>query len=98
MATQTMDHATYCHELYNDINKIDIRAVPKSPATPDSMPDVNIIDIRGEATGIDLKEEILTSLKPEHGPKRMPTMLLYDEGGLQLFEKVRASFVLLHCC
>lgn len=56
------------------------------------IPDVHIIDIRREAVEINLKEEILSKLKPARGPKTMPTLILYDERGLQLFEDVRS-----HC-
>lgn len=49
---------------------------------------VDIIDIRHDAVEISLKDEIVKSLKPQEGPKRLPTLLLYDERGLQLFEEV----------
>lgn len=49
---------------------------------------IDIIDIRHDAVEISLKDEILTSLKPESGPKTLPTLLLYDEQGLQLFEEI----------
>ncbi|KAG9235815.1 C-type lectin protein [Amylocarpus encephaloides] len=48
----------------------------------------DIIDIRHDSIQINLKEEIMASLQPDKGPKRMPTLLLYDEKGLQLFEKI----------
>lgn len=50
--------------------------------------DIDIIDIRSDAIEMDLKVEILSMLKPAKGPKKMPTLLLYDEKGLQIFEKV----------
>jgi hypothetical protein len=50
--------------------------------------DIDIIDIRSDATEMDLKVEILSMLKPAKGPKKMPTLLLYNETGLQIFEKV----------
>lgn len=50
--------------------------------------DIDIIDIRSDAIEMDLKVEILSMLKPAKGPKKMPTLLLYDERGLQIFEKV----------
>jgi hypothetical protein len=53
-----------------------------------SVPKIDIIDIRHDAVEMNLKEEILTSLKPETGAKTLPTLLLYDERGLQLFEEV----------
>lgn len=61
---------------------------------------VDIIDIRHDAVEINLKDEIMSSLRPQSGPKTMPTLLLYDERGLQLFEEVsRANQVwrMDHC-
>ncbi|KAF4122989.1 L-histidine Nalpha-methyltransferase / hercynylcysteine S-oxide synthase [Geosmithia morbida] len=45
-----------------------------------------IIDIRGDPVEIDLKNEILAMINPENGPRKLPTLLLYDMRGLQLFE------------
>lgn len=56
---------------------------------PASSPDLNIIDIRCAAVEINIKEEINTLFKAQNGPRRLPTLLLYDERGLQLFEAVR---------
>jgi hypothetical protein len=50
--------------------------------------DIDIIDIRSDTIEMDLKVEILSMLKPAKGPKKLPTLLLYDEQGLQIFEKV----------
>lgn len=49
---------------------------------------IDIIDIRHDAVELNLKDEIMASLRPQSGPKTMPTLLLYDERGLQLFEEV----------
>jgi len=57
-----------------------------STATP--KPAVDIIDIRHAEAEINLKHEILSMFRPEHGPRKLPTLLLYDERGLQLFEEV----------
>jgi hypothetical protein len=54
-----------------------------------SMLDIDIIDIRCDAVETDLKDEILSLLKPEKGIRKLPTLLLYDEKGLQLFEEVK---------
>ncbi len=36
-----------------------------------------------------MKQEILKGLKPENGGKKsLPTLLLYDEAGLRLFEEI----------
>lgn len=49
----------------------------------------NIIDIRSDAAGIELKQEILTGLKAGQGKeKTLPTLLLYDDKGLKLFERI----------
>lgn len=49
----------------------------------------SIIDIRSDTAGIELKQEILNGLKPSDGKeKTLPTLLLYDEQGLKLFEKI----------
>lgn len=49
----------------------------------------DIIDIRGDKVEINLKEEVNSLFNPTEGPRRLPTLLLYDEKGLQLFEDVR---------
>lgn len=49
---------------------------------------IDIIDIRHDAVEVNLKDEILKSLRPESGIKTLPTLLLYNERGLQLFEEV----------
>ena len=56
---------------------------PRTAAVPD------IIDIRRAAVEFNLKGEILSMFRPERGPRQLPTLLLYDEKGLQLFERVR---------
>ena len=51
--------------------------------------DVSIIDIRQAAFGVSLVDEIRRKLSPGKGQeRRMPTLLLYDEEGLQLFEEI----------
>lgn len=52
----------------------------------------DIIDIRHDAVENNLKDEILSSLRPTSGPKTLPTLLLYDERGLQLFEEVHSAY------
>ncbi|KAH6614184.1 C-type lectin protein [Boeremia exigua] len=48
-----------------------------------------IIDIRVGSTDFDMVADIKKGLKPENGgEKRLPTLLLYDEAGLRLFEKI----------
>lgn len=49
----------------------------------------NIIDIRSDTAGIELKQEILKGLHPKDGvTQSLPTLLLYDETGLRLFEDI----------
>jgi hypothetical protein len=55
-----------------------------------SVSSIDIIDIRHDAVEVNLRDEILQSLRPENGIKTLPTLLLYNERGLQLFEDVRA--------
>ena len=68
---------------------------PKSKgllSTPTPKLDLDIIDIRRAAVEINLKEEILSMFQPKDGPRKLPTLLLYDEKGLQLFEEVTKRF------
>lgn len=51
----------------------------------------NIIDIRSDAASIELKQLILDGLQSsskDGGEKILPTLLLYDEAGLKLFERI----------
>lgn len=58
------------------------------PATEPSS-SAEIIDIRSDTAGIELKSEILKGLKPKGGARKtLPTLLLYDEAGLRLFEEI----------
>ena len=51
--------------------------------------DTNIIDIRRQHTEISVHDELLQQLRaPEGVEKTMPTLLLYDEIGLKLFEEI----------
>jgi uncharacterized SAM-dependent methyltransferase len=54
-------------------------------------PKPDILDIRHAAVEINLKAEVLSQFHTRDGPRKLPTLLLYDERGLQLFEKVRRS-------
>lgn len=60
----------------------------QGPQNLRNISSIDIIDIRHDAVEINLKDEIFTSLRPESGLKTLPTLLLYDEQGLQLFEEV----------
>lgn len=49
----------------------------------------NIIDIRQDREKISLRDEIEKGLNPEKdAEKRLPTLLLYNERGLQIFEEI----------
>jgi hypothetical protein len=66
-------------------------ALPRAKPQPDklvSSPDDNIIDIRRVALEINLKDDILNMWNDDSAPRKLPTMLLYNERGLQLFEDV----------
>ncbi len=67
------------------LNNVDLKSHSGNKITSD----INIIDIRYDTIETDLEHEIWSMLKPVKGPKKMPTLLLYDEKGLQIFEKVR---------
>ena len=48
-----------------------------------------IIDIRSKGQDCRLLEQILSGLRPGQGDeKRLPTLLLYDEQGLTLYEDI----------
>ncbi|KAL1888185.1 Ergothioneine biosynthesis protein 1 [Sporothrix stenoceras] len=48
----------------------------------------NIIDIRQASVEMNLRDEIVSQFCPKKGPRTLPTLLLYDEAGLQLFEEI----------
>lgn len=51
---------------------------------------LDIIDIRSNKDDFNLKDEVASMMNPGHGGvRKLPTLLLYDERGLQLFEDVR---------
>ena len=51
--------------------------------------DVSILDIRQDPSGLSILDDLHRQLRPVEGKeKRMPTMLLYDERGLKLFEQI----------
>lgn len=69
------------------------RGAPSEPPTmaPDQnhQNGVSILDIRRNELQISMIDELHSGLRPPHGgEKRMPTMLLYDEKGLKLFEDI----------
>lgn len=58
-------------------------------------PASRIIDIRAAGIETNLKAEIVSLFLPKAGPRVLPTILLYDQRGLQLFEEVREALILM---
>lgn len=83
-----MTMATETAVVSNGVAPVDKAGRTGTPP-PVSSPNLNIIDIRCAAVEINIKEEINSLFKAQDGPRRLPTLLLYDEQGLQLFEAVR---------
>jgi len=83
------------------VSALDTKSVFSPPETSKTTPNLDIIDIRSTAVELNLKEEIHALFKPKHGPRTLPTLLLYNERGLQIFEQVTrnpyASSSLGHC-
>lgn len=66
-----------------------------SPARPVYGPAVagyanRLKDIRRNLVDASLRDDILTTFKPGTSNMQLPTLILYDEPGLRLFEEVRA--------
>jgi hypothetical protein len=61
----------------------------KPVETNSTVKDVSIFDIRGQRAEYSILEDIKQGLRPKPGvPRSLPTLLLYDTKGLQLFEKI----------
>lgn len=58
------------------------------PAVRNPNGQADIIDIRGDAVEFDLKADVETMIAGDPGARKLPTMLLYNEKGLQLFEEI----------
>lgn len=52
---------------------------------------IDIIDIRNEKTVSNLKDDVASISEIKNGSRQLPTLLLYDKLGLQLFERVCLS-------
>lgn len=83
-----MTVATETAVVSNGVVPVD-KATRSVTPPPASSANLDIIDIRCAAVEINIKEEINSLFKAQDGPRRLPTLLLYDERGLQLFEAVR---------
>lgn len=58
-----------------------------------ARPQIDIVDARRHATAMDtdanpLRDDILKGLSLPFGQKTLPTMLLYDERGLRLYDAI----------
>jgi 3-dehydroquinate dehydratase len=74
-------------ETHEIIGPISVNSL-KSSKEKSNHEEVDIIDIRHDAVEINLKDEISQQLNPKSGLRQLPTLLLYSEKGLQLFEEV----------
>lgn len=69
---------------------------PFKPQEAAAEKPVDIIDIRRDAIKANLKEEIHKLFLSQERPRELPTLLLYDAKGLQLFEKVGLFLIPAH--
>ncbi|TDZ58608.1 Ergothioneine biosynthesis protein 1 [Colletotrichum trifolii] len=67
---------------------VDIRSKQQQKTTPVGSREVDIIDIQRVAVETNLKDDIIAMWNPTNGPRKLPTLLLYNERGLQLFEDI----------
>lgn len=64
-------------------------ATQAAPLRSSSGTKPHIIDIRKDGALTPIVDQIRSGLKPEDGgEKKLPTLLLYNEEGLKLFEKI----------
>ncbi|TWU75844.1 hypothetical protein ED733_005205 [Metarhizium rileyi] len=60
-----------------------------APKHRDDLDVIDIIDIRSNKVDFNLKDEVVRMINPtDAGVRKLPTLLLYDERGLQLFEDI----------
>lgn len=69
------------HATHNINGKLGTKYAPDR-----GQPD--IIDIRGVPVESSLKQEIISSFLAKPGQRSLPTILLYDQRGLQIFEEI----------
>lgn len=60
------------------------------PALSQKIPHgkLSITDIQTQRASLNIKDDILAMMDPSKGQRSLPTLLLYSEKGLQLFEEV----------
>jgi L-histidine Nalpha-methyltransferase / hercynylcysteine S-oxide synthase len=61
---------------------------PSVQVAPISTKKAEIIDIRSSKLELSLKDDIYEGLKKPEGERTLPTLLLYDEAGLNLFQDI----------
>lgn len=90
-AKQCTQQATTSFTKHFPTQQLPIGPDPKpAPSPGDRNQTSDIIDIRSNKIDFNLKDALVSSFDPpDGGARRLPTLLLYDERGLQLFESVR---------
>jgi len=90
MTASSSNNTVVSADNHTDTNGTATRS-KKTASTSHTSADVRakIVDIRRDKKDHSLASEIYNGLRPENGgEKRLPTLLLYDEKGLKLFEKI----------
>ncbi|KAL1896440.1 hypothetical protein Cpir12675_002777 [Ceratocystis pirilliformis] len=64
------------------------RAEATSVSAPSAAYPKRIKDIRQSLVETNLRDEILENFKPETGKLQLPTIILYDERGLRIYEEI----------
>ncbi|KAK1506659.1 hypothetical protein CTAM01_02991 [Colletotrichum tamarilloi] len=72
----------------DSVSHASIKANKQLAVQPVGKHGLDIIDIRRVAVETNLKDDIISMWNPTNGPRRLPTLLLYNERGLQLFEDI----------
>ncbi|WYZ45172.1 hypothetical protein EsH8_VIII_000488 [Colletotrichum jinshuiense] len=68
--------------------RADFKTAKQQALQPAARHGLDIIDIQRVAVETNLKDDIISMWNPTNGPRRLPTLLLYNERGLQLFEDI----------
>lgn len=82
----TVDNVSNGHGPVESLSKI--KAAGKDGVHAAGNAKTEIIDIRRAAVEFNIKQDIVSQWSSKTGPRTLPTLLLYDERGLQLFEEV----------
>ncbi|EFQ30701.1 uncharacterized protein GLRG_05845 [Colletotrichum graminicola M1.001] len=65
-----------------------LKPAKQQAAQPPAYNGLDIINIQRVAVETNLKDDIISMWNPKNGPRKLPTLLLYNERGLQLFEEI----------